>query len=84
MKLYRAVDVWERQDEHTVIKYRCFQSLSSGKYCVQSADFFRSGTQPRVSDDHYVELFLQQDPTERAGEYITLEEAIAAHKREFA
>jgi hypothetical protein len=34
-------------------------------------------------EEQFVELLMEQDPAERAGDYSTLEEAIAAHKREF-
>jgi hypothetical protein len=83
MNFYRAIDVWHREDGRRVVRYRCFQSLKTGRFCVQSADFYHHGKQPSELDAQFIELLTEQDPTERAGEYQTLEEAIAAHKRDF-
>ncbi len=83
LNLYRSIDVWERKDEDTLVRYRCFESLRDGKYCVQSADFHRQGDRTNDLDGQFVELFLEQDPLERAGAYPTLELAVAAHKKDF-
>jgi hypothetical protein len=83
MSTYRAIDVWERKDAQTVIRYRCFESLDTSRYCIQSADFYHQG-KPAVSlDGQFIELFTEQDPAQRSGEYDTLKLAIAAHNREF-
>jgi hypothetical protein len=84
MELYKSIDVWERQDNGTVVRFRCFQSLINGKYCVQSADFYHDTTRPQELDQQFIELLSEQDPAQRAGEYATLEEAVAAHKSGFA
>jgi hypothetical protein len=83
MTLYKAIDVWERRDSETVIRYRCFQSLTNNKFCVQSSDFIRDGAAIDSLDKQFEELLTQQDPAERSGEYDSLEAAIAAHKRDF-
>jgi hypothetical protein len=83
LNLYRSIDVWERKDETTLVRYRCFESLSNNTYSVQSADFYRNGTATNVLDSQFIELLLEQDPVERTGGYPTLVEAVAAHKREF-
>jgi hypothetical protein len=86
MNLYRAIDVWKKVDRSTAVRYRCFESVQSKLYCVQSADFYRLPVnEKQVShlDSQFVELFLEQDPSNRAGEYGTLEEAIAAHEKDF-
>lgn len=84
-RMYRAIEVWVRLKGRTVVRYRCLQSLDSGKYCVQSADFYHDGKNPTEldSDGQFIELFTEQDPAERAGEHDTLEAAIAAHNRDF-
>jgi hypothetical protein len=86
MSLYKAIDVWKRLDENTAIRYRCFESLLSKHFCVQSADFYRLP----LNEQHianlarqFVELFIEQEPSNRGGEHPTLEEAIAAHDRTF-
>jgi len=81
--MYRAIDVWERKNGGTAVRYRCLQSLDTGRYCVQTADFYHHG-KPAVSlDNQFIELFTEQDPAQRSSEYDTLEAAIVAHKREF-
>jgi hypothetical protein len=83
MSTYRAIDVWERKDADTVVRYRCFESLDTGRYCIQSADFCRHGKHPVHLDNQFIELLTEQDPAQRSGEYDTLKAAIAAHKRDF-
>jgi hypothetical protein len=84
--LYKAIDVWRRRQDGA-IRYRCFQMLSSGRFCVQSADFYtlRSGSErSEFLDRLFIELLLQQTPDERAETFPTLEEAIAQHDHYFA
>jgi hypothetical protein len=86
MNLYRTIDVWKRVDRTTALRYRCFQSLQSKKYCVQSADFFRlplDAKQVSSLDSQFVQLFIEQEPSNRTAEYLTLEDAIAAHDKDF-
>lgn len=84
MALYRTVDVWERKNSRTVVRYRCFESLDTGRFSVQSADFYHDGKSPANLDNQFVELFTEQDPAERSGEHSTLKAAIDAHNRDFA
>jgi hypothetical protein len=84
MSLYRTIDVWERRDSGTVVRYRCFESLDTSRYSVQSADFYHDGKTPANLDSQFVELFTEQDPARRSGEHATLRAAIAAHNRAFA
>jgi len=84
MTLYRTIDVWERKDSRTVVRYRCLESLESGRFSVQSADYYRDGKSPANLDNQFVELLTEQDPSERSGEHATLKAAIDAHNREFA
>ncbi len=84
MTLYRAIDVWERKNNGTVVRYRCFESLDSGMFSVQSADFYHDGKSPADLDNQFVELLTEQDPSKRSGEHATLKAAIDAHNREFA
>jgi hypothetical protein len=86
MNLYKAIDVWKKVDSDTVVRYRCFESLNSGRFCVQSADFYRipaDADQVRNLSSQFVELLVEQDPAERSREYATLAEAITAHDKEF-
>jgi hypothetical protein len=86
MNLYRSIDVWKRVDEATAIRYRCFESLQSKRYCVQSADFCRlplDAKQGSSLDSQFVQLFIEQEPSNRTAEYLTLEDAIAARDNDF-
>jgi hypothetical protein len=80
---YSAIDVWERKNNGTVVRYRCLESLTTGRFSVQSADFFHDGKTPGGLDTQFLELFAEQEPSERSGEHQTIEAAIAAHKRDF-
>ena len=84
MTLYRTIDVWERKDSRTVVRCRCLESLDSGRFSVQNADFYHEGKSPANLRNQFVELFTEQDPAERSGEHATLRAAIAAHNSEFA
>lgn len=84
--IYEQVDAWKRISESRVCRYRCFRVWPSGRYCVQSADFYN------VPLDHvhafslqqqYIELLAEEAPDERAPMYDSLEEAIRAHDAEF-
>jgi hypothetical protein len=86
MNLYRAIDVWKRVDRTTAVRYRCFESLQSKRYCVQSADFYRlplDQKQDSNLDSQFVQLFIEQEPSSRTAECLTLDEAIAAHDKDF-
>jgi hypothetical protein len=84
--MFKAIDVWKRISDSEAVRYRCFQCLQTGRYSVQSADFYRSPERSAQSgqlDRQHVELFVQQTPDERSGAYDTLEAAIEAHEAEF-
>jgi hypothetical protein len=86
MNLYKAIDVWKKADKETAIRYRCFEALDSGRFCVQSADFYTlplDAKQVANLTRQFVDLFIQQNPAQRSSEYSTLGEAIAAHDKAF-
>jgi len=83
MGLYKTIDVWERKNTRTVVRYRCFESLETGRYCVQCADFYHHGKPSPSVDGQFIELLTELDPVQRSGEHDTLAAAITAHKREF-
>lgn len=86
MKSYRTIDVWKKTTSGTVIRFRCFQIDESSAYCVQSADIYHepiSEEQIGYLERQYIELLIEEDPEKRNGIYPTLEEAIAAHEKEF-
>ena len=48
--MFKAIDVWRRVSDSEAVRYRCFQCLQTGKYSVQSADFYRLPENPAQSD----------------------------------
>jgi hypothetical protein len=87
MKLYRSVAIWRRLSGEEGVRYSCFEDLRSGKFCVQSADFFHLPVNVEMvnrADKQFVELFLEIDPEERCTWYDTLRDAITAHEKEFS
>jgi hypothetical protein len=67
MSLYKAIDIWERKDSRTAVRYRCFESLDTGKFSVQIADVYHVGKSPAKSDVQCLELFTEQDPLNAQG-----------------
>jgi hypothetical protein len=83
--MYRAIDVWKKIDGG-LIRYRCFEILESGKYCVQSADFYYlpiEREQLKQHEQQFFELLIASPPDEREGTFDSLEEAIRDHDQEF-
>jgi hypothetical protein len=84
--MFKAIDVWKRISDSEAVRYRCFQCLQTGKYSVQSADFYRLPGNPDRSaqlERQHIELFIEQAPDGRNEAYETLEAAIEAHEAEF-
>ncbi len=68
------------------MRYRCFQVLSSGAFCVQSTDSYRTSStveQVQFLERQFLELLVEQAPDERTATFSAIEEAIAQHEREF-
>lgn len=87
MNLYQAIDVWKRVSETELVRYRCFRNLATNKVSVQSADFYRlplDTAQAANLEKQYLELLEEQEPDKRTESYDSIEEAIAAHDRDFA
>jgi alpha-ketoglutarate-dependent taurine dioxygenase len=86
-ELYRAIDVWVRLGEKELACYRCFEVLASGKFCVQSKDFFRPPFDAKKCLEHqsrFLELLADVAPEERDDLFDSLEEAIEEHDAGFA
>ena len=84
--MYKSIDVWKRLDGKTLVRYRCFQILTSNRFCVQSADFYHlplDEVQLAQFDHQFLELLCEEAPEIRAETYATLEEAINVHDLEF-
>jgi hypothetical protein len=84
--MYEEAFIWKRIDKKSVARYRCLRNSATGKYSVQSVDFYRLPLSPQQVaqfEVQFIELFCESDPGERAGVFDSLEEAIAAHERSF-
>ena len=84
--MLKAIDVWKRLPNDRAVRYRCFEVLPAGGFCVQSADFFAlpiGDAQLRFSEKQFLELLIEESPVDRCVVYPTLHEAIEAHERDF-
>ena len=84
--LYRAIDMWAGVGPGRVARYRCFEVLPLGRYCVQSKDFYSIPLEPdlvRQLDAQFLELLCEMSPLERDSTYETLQQAIRAHDEAF-
>ena len=85
-RLHRAIDVWRRQDSETLVRYRCFEVIPLGKFCIQSKDFYQAPFGEKACldlDHHFMELLVEASPDLRGGLYDLLEEAIRGHEEDF-
>jgi hypothetical protein len=85
--MFKSIDIWKTLDDSSVIRYRCFQRLRDGQFCIQSADLYNlplREEQIRFLDKQFLELFIEEPPDRRSSLHATLEEAIATYDLEFA
>jgi hypothetical protein len=85
-RMYREISVWKRIGDRRAVRFRCFEELETHLFYVQSADFYSlplTADAAAHSDRQFLELFTEEEPAERSGGFATLEEAIAAHEKEF-
>ncbi len=86
MDKYRCIEVWSRYDEDRVIIYRCLQNLSSKKYMVDRAEIIPTPVSRETLLDSaadQLEMFVEEIPENRLGQFASLDEAIEAHDVEF-
>lgn len=85
--MFKAIDIWKKIDDTIAIRYRCFQRLTDGRFCVQSADYYHlplNENQIKILDKQFLELFIEESPDQRSSLHPTLEEAITQYELEFA
>lgn len=85
--MFKAIDVWKKINDVSAIRYRCFEHLTDGQFCVQSADYYHlplNQQQIETLDKQFLELFIEESPDHRSCLYPTLEEAIAQYDQDFA
>jgi hypothetical protein len=84
--MYRSIDVWKRVSSGRVARYRCFENLETGRFSVQSCDFYNVSDPAHTAselDRQAIELLADCAPEERTASHPTLAEAVAAHDRDF-
>jgi hypothetical protein len=84
--MYRSFDVWDYDEDGVLVRYRCFEMLATGKFCVQSKDFYREPLNPDLVsqlESQFVELLSQEKPEVRSGLFDSVADAIRAHEESF-
>ncbi len=84
--MFRSFDVWKKTSTARLVRYRCFEDTDTGKFCVQSADFYNLPIQTERlvnSEKQFVELLIEESPFVRSGAFDSVEEAISRHDSEF-
>lgn len=83
---YRQHFVWKRVSADRALCYRCFESLDTGLFHIQSSDMHYLPPDAEASrqfDTQALELFLQADPADRSKGFPSLKQAIEAHESLF-
>ena len=84
--MYERIDIWKRTESSLAVRFQCFRRVTDGMFAVQNADFLRAGSYGadlRASESRFIELLLDDDPTDRCDWFSSLSEAIAAHEKDF-
>lgn len=83
--LYKQHDVYTKSSENVVI-YRIFENVETHLLYVQQCDYLdaeaRLKSDPNVSG-LMLELFFDEDPSERTDGYKTISEAVDAYVKDF-
>ncbi len=86
MDLFQEMPVWARISDTLAIKYCGLRHLETGRYAIQSADYFYlpvDEQQLRHSAKQFVELFIETSPVERCDWFDSLPAAIHAFNQLF-
>lgn len=78
--------VWKRLSDTRAVCYRCFENLSAGKFCAQSADFLSLPVEEELLRRHerqVAKLFIEIEPSERCNWFPSIQDAIKAHDADF-
>jgi hypothetical protein len=84
--MYERIDIWKRVGPGLAIRFQCLRRVSDGMFGVQNADYLRSGSRgvdAQASEARFIELLLDDDPTNRCDWFSSLSETISVHEREF-
>lgn len=84
--IYKSIDVWKRLGTSRLVRYRCFEVLPEGGFCVQSADYYDAPFSDPRREDHdkqFLELLAEDAPEKRSMSSPTIEGAIDSYDAEF-
>jgi len=84
---YQEIRVWKKTEEDVAVRYLCLLDISTGKYRVQSADFFRlpvTADQLSFFESQVVELFIETSSRDIDDWQSTIERAIEMHEKNFS
>jgi hypothetical protein len=85
-RMYRSFDVWCLAGKDSLVRYRCFEVIPLGKFCVQSKDsYYKPIDEKAVQqlDFQFLELLFEELPDARSGMFDFVAAAIQAHESEF-
>jgi len=86
-EILKSFDVWRQRDTKTLVRYRCFEDCSTGRFCVQSDDFYRlpvTNERTNYLENQFIELLMNESPFERVESFASIKEAISNHDGSFA
>ncbi|MDF2435112.1 MAG: hypothetical protein JWP44_4743 [Mucilaginibacter sp.] len=84
---YQEIIVWKHINDGTAVRFNCFRNLKTGKYAIQSEDYYRlpvDEKQVRQFEEQFLELFIETEPSECSASFDSLDEAIKAWEEEFS
>lgn len=83
---YKQIFVWRKLTDKQALRHCCFENLTTGRFFVQSADFFHLPYDQKMDEQHsaqFIELFLEVDDAERT-QHQTLKRAISEFNQGFS
>lgn len=85
----KSIDIWEKINDITLVRYRCFQTIPENKYYIQSKDYYYWDVEKHCVDkrdfdtieNNFFDILLEGLPSE---EFLfdSLEEALKYFKSE--
>jgi hypothetical protein len=84
--LYVQSFVWKRVSSLTCVRYVILMDVATHRFAVHSADFFQSDGEDRSDyfNRQFVELMLEQSPSQRCNWHASAADAIWHHDAEFS
>jgi len=87
MTLFKEINIWRRAERGGLVRYRCFESLETGRFHVRNADTFEGPiTQEELNarDAYFYDFLADAFAEEPFEDHATLIDAIQAHEADFS